>query len=305
MHSSRSNNPMKRAHSIIAHPRQCRLSAGRQLQAAQRVRQRFWSSSWNASSVHAHPGAWGARACARPGAQRLSTIPDAPPVKLALWGCGGVAEAHLNAAAKFKLPVSITAVVDHDPVGPAEISPSKNSSSCIAHDVAHVCAIRSHENESRFQARMSTVATLASTLEGNAGSTPPSYDSIETALATAEVDAVAILLPHNIHEESAVQMLRSGKHVLLEKPLAPTAAACDRILAAAAVSAGQFHVLENSSFWPEVVLAKQLMESGAIGELVSVRSHYYEALNASPFADEAEWLGWRRKLDINGGGIVM
>ena len=35
------------------------------------------------------------------------------------------------------------------------------------------------------------------------------------------------------------------------------------------------------------------------------RAHYYEALNASPFADEAEWLGWRRKLSINGGGIVM
>ena len=31
----------------------------------------------------------------------------------------------------------------------------------------------------------------------------------------------------------------------------------------------------------------------------------YEALNASPFADEAEWLGWRKDLAICGGGIVM
>ena len=34
------------------------------------------------------------------------------------------------------------------------------------------------------------------------------------------------------------------------------------------------------------------------GELVTVRAHYYEALNSSPFADESEWLGWRRKLAV-------
>ena len=34
--------------------------------------------------------------------------------------------------------------------------------------------------------------------------------------------------------------------------------------------------------------AKQLLDEGAIGELVTARSHYYEALNSSPFADEGE-----------------
>ena len=66
-----------------------------------------------------------------------------------------------------------------------------------------------------------------------------------------------------------------------------------------------FMLAENSSFWPEVARAKQLLDEGAIGELVTARAHYYEALNASPFADEAEWLGWRKDLAICGGGIVM
>jgi predicted dehydrogenase len=66
-----------------------------------------------------------------------------------------------------------------------------------------------------------------------------------------------------------------------------------------------FMLAENSSFWPEVARAKQLLDEGAIGAPVTARAHYYEALNASPFADEAEWLGWRKDLAICGCGIVM
>jgi predicted dehydrogenase len=59
-------------------------------------------------------------------------------------------------------------------------------------------------------------------------------------------------------------------------------------MAAARSHSGVFMLAENSSFWPEVTRAKQLLDAGAIGELVTARSHYYEALNASPFADEGE-----------------
>lgn len=59
-------------------------------------------------------------------------------------------------------------------------------------------------------------------------------------------------------------------------------------MAAAESHRGVFMLAENSSFWPEVTRAKQLLDAGAIGELVTARSHYYEALNSSPFADEGE-----------------
>src|SRR5262249_32633476 len=52
-------------------------------------------------------------------------------------------------------------------------------------------------------------------------------------LARTDVDAVDIVAPNYLHEEVACAALEAGKHVLLEKPMATSVEACDRILAAA------------------------------------------------------------------------
>ena len=65
-----------------------------------------------------------------------------------------------------------------------------------------------------------------------------------------EFDAVAVLLPHHLHEEATVKALEGGKHVLLEKPMATDLASCQRILEAANARPEQvFAVAENGSFW--------------------------------------------------------
>ena len=48
----------------------------------------------------------------------------------------------------------------------------------------------------------------------------------------ADIDAIAVTSPDFVHEEHAVAALEAGKHVFCEKPLAITAAGCDRILRA-------------------------------------------------------------------------
>ena len=62
------------------------------------------------------------------------------------------------------------------------------------------------------------------------------FTSLDAALENGDFDAVDLMLPHHLHEALAIQVLDAGKHVLLEKPMAPTVEACDRILAAAANS---------------------------------------------------------------------
>ena len=92
------------------------------------------------------------------------------------------------------------------------------------------------------------------------------------AVAAGGFDAVDIMVPHHLHEPVATEAFAAGLHVLLEKPMAPTLDACDRILAAAAAAGTVFMVAENAQYWPEIVLARELIEAGRIGDVITARA---------------------------------
>ena len=63
------------------------------------------------------------------------------------------------------------------------------------------------------------------------------------------------MLPHDLHQKYAIEVLSAGKHLFLEKPVARTADEAAPIFQAAAAAAERgvrFYVAENSSYWPEV-----------------------------------------------------
>ena len=100
------------------------------------------------------------------------------------------------------------------------------------------------------------------------------FASLEEALDHGDFDAVDLMLPHDLHEELTIQCLQAGKHVLLEKPMAPTLDACDRILRVASQTDTVFMVAENAQYWPEIVQAKLLIDAGAIGEIITARAAF-------------------------------
>src|SRR5215470_10853341 len=59
------------------------------------------------------------------------------------------------------------------------------------------------------------------------------YDNWRDFLRIAPVDVVVIATPHHLHRDMAVEAAEAGKHVLLEKPMARTAAECSDIIDAA------------------------------------------------------------------------
>src|SRR6187402_1605385 len=59
------------------------------------------------------------------------------------------------------------------------------------------------------------------------------YGSWLQLLADDEVECVAVLLPHDLHEQYTVEALRAGKHVVCEKPLGQSVGEINRMLAAA------------------------------------------------------------------------
>ena len=98
------------------------------------------------------------------------------------------------------------------------------------------------------------------------------YTDYRQLLDDPEVDVVSIVTHVNDHRDIAIAALGSGKHVLLEKPMAPTAADCDRILAAAREAVGFFMVGHVCRFDPRVLLAKQAIDEGRIGKIVSMHA---------------------------------
>ncbi len=98
------------------------------------------------------------------------------------------------------------------------------------------------------------------------------YTDYRELLADPEVDAVSVTTHIYDHRDIAIDALRAGKHVLLEKPMAPTAADCDRIIEAAQAAAGLFMVGHICRFDPRVTLAKQAIDEGRIGRIVSMHA---------------------------------
>ena len=83
-----------------------------------------------------------------------------------------------------------------------------------------------------------------------------------------DVDAVAVVTPHLLHEEMAVEAFRAGKHVFCEKPLALTAASAERILAACTKTGTVLGIGHERRYEPAMEEMRRLFQTGALGRLL-------------------------------------
>jgi predicted dehydrogenase len=94
-----------------------------------------------------------------------------------------------------------------------------------------------------------------------------SYDSYQALVADAEVDIVYVAAPHSEHRTLALLAIAAGKHVLVEKPIALSAAEA-RDIASAARAAGVFAMEAMwSRFLPQSTVIQRLLDDGVLGEL--------------------------------------
>ncbi|MBU2550311.1 MAG: Gfo/Idh/MocA family oxidoreductase, partial [Proteobacteria bacterium] len=88
------------------------------------------------------------------------------------------------------------------------------------------------------------------------------YTDYRDLIRDPAVDAVEILTPHQLHEAMAIEALRAGKHVALQKPMTTSLASADRILEAASRAGVVFKVTDNYLFYPPIVLARKMIGNG-------------------------------------------
>ena len=99
----------------------------------------------------------------------------------------------------------------------------------------------------------------------------PVYESLPELLSgQPETAMVDLCTPLDAHEADALLALKSGRHLFCEKPLAPTLAAADRIIAAAKAAGVSAQVGHCIRFWPEYQALRQFVRDGRGGRLLSL-----------------------------------
>lgn len=122
------------------------------------------------------------------------------------------------------------------------------------------------------------------------------YSSFSDVLDDKEVDVVDICTPTYTHAEYAIQALKSGKHVIVEKPMALSLADADKMIHAADESGMKLMVAHVLRFFPEYMKVKELVDEGKLGEICQAR-----AFRGGAFP---EWSPWFGEVEKSGGVAV-
>lgn len=101
-----------------------------------------------------------------------------------------------------------------------------------------------------------------------------SYKSYEDLLNDDAIDAVSICTANHSHCEISIKALKSGKHVLCEKPMAVTYEECQAMVNAAKETGKYLMVGQQERLFPIHVKAREVLQSGAIGDVLSFRTNF-------------------------------
>lgn len=101
-----------------------------------------------------------------------------------------------------------------------------------------------------------------------------SYADYAAVLADTSVHAVVLATPHSLHETQVTQAAAAGKHVFVEKPLALDRASAERAVRACVQHQRVLAVGHNRRFMPGAQQMRQLIDSGALGQIVHIEANY-------------------------------
>ena len=153
-----------------------------------------------------------------------------------------------------------------------------------AYEGAELVAVANHREESaRAFAEQHGIPRVTTDWEGLA--------------ADPDVDAAIVATPNALHAPQSIALLRNGKHVLVEKPMALSVAECDAMIEAAETSGARLMVAHCWRFRDEVIAMRERIAAGTFGEVVKTRG----------YGVHAGWgpSGWFTDRALSGGGALL
>src|SRR5579871_459942 len=134
----------------------------------------------------------------------------------------------------------------------------------------------------------------AEKLAGEVGARATTDD--RTIIDDPTINAISNTLPTHLHPETTVAALKAGKHVLLEKPFALTAAECDGMIAAARSGGRILMVAHVLRFWGGYATLIDFVQSGRLGKPISA--------TATRLSQMPGWADWFLNPAESGGAVL-
>jgi len=100
------------------------------------------------------------------------------------------------------------------------------------------------------------------------------YTDYKEMLAKADIDAVVVAGPNALHAQQTIDSLNAGKHVLCEKPMATTREDARAMIQAAEKNRKYLMIGLNQRLMPPHVKAKEILDSGRLGNVLSFRTAF-------------------------------
>jgi len=139
----------------------------------------------------------------------------------------------------------------------------------------------------------------AQKLASQYGATP--YTHLQHMLDSERVDVVIICTPSGLHGELACQVMRSGRHVIVEKPVEITREEIDEMLRVQQETGVKLAVISQHRFDPASRHVHDLVEEKAFGRLV-LGNAIVPWWRSQEYYDSGDWRGtWK----LDGGGVLM
>ncbi|MFH1742342.1 MAG: Gfo/Idh/MocA family oxidoreductase, partial [bacterium] len=121
-------------------------------------------------------------------------------------------------------------------------------------------------------------------------------------LDRSDVHIIHVCTPNSLHREQVVEAIRAGKHVYCDKPLGASYEDCVSMVDALKEHGKGLvtQVALQNRFYPCTMRAKQLVEEGFLGRVLSFRACYLHASSINP----KKPLGWKLDKAKGGGGVL-
>ena len=182
-------------------------------------------------------------------------------IKVGIAGVGGLGTIHLRTFLKMKEKVTVAALAD--PIqerASGEKLNGTNNLGITGDEKADVGEIRS-------------------------------YSDWSGVCMDPDLDVIAIATPSDLHPPAAIMALENGKHVFTEKPMGLNKKDCQRMLDVAKANNKTLMVGQCLRFTPTYMKAKEIMESGKFGKVVSAQMNRYGRTPSAGWFTEEERSG--------------